>query len=99
MQASAGRRVVKSNMTELQLDESNRIENFLKEFLLYKYKIKTTFNSTRKSKDGFSIFLKCSENICRKTIRIFLNISTKECEIFYKELCEHAIQSNGPNGK
>ena len=99
MQANSEKRIVKSNMNKLQLDEYNRIEYFLKELLLYKYKIKTTFNIIRKSKDGFSITFKCLGNLCRKTFRIFLNISTKKCEIFYKELCEHAVQSDEPHGK
>ena len=102
MQANSEKRLIKSNMTKLQLDEFKRIGDFFKELLLNKYKIQTyiiKFYKTCKSKDGFSILLRCSRNLCRKTFRIFLNISTKECEIFIKEFCEHAIQSNEPNGK
>ena len=90
--------LVKFTMTNLQSNEWNRIGNFLKELLLYKYKIVTGINKSRKSRNGVSFYLRCSGKSC-KLLRIFINISTKECKIFAKQFCEHVNLSDEPNGK
>ena len=76
-------------MNYKQLNELVQFENYFKNWSINKYNRKIVNNSINLSKIGFSFYFSCHKSDCHFSTKVFLNSSTKECEINHKNMCKH----------
>lgn len=75
-------------MNEPQLEESNRLHDFFRDYILTNYKIRTTIKHSAKKTNGYSLRRVCITK-CPSNWYLNVNIFNGECSLTCKKMCSH----------
>lgn len=76
-------------MSKEQFDELNHVESVVKQFLLNNFNMKLRAQFFYNHIFGISTRFRCSKSTCRFGLKAEYNIEKKQCEITFKNPCEH----------